>query len=160
MSQPQRSANFSRCGQYRYQLRRRWLDGHGCCVFIGLNPSIADAQADDPTIRRCMGYARDWGYQELVVINLFAYRTPHPTELKRSSDPVGPGNRRHIRAACKSADLIVAAWGTNGVFRNQAQKMSRLWDGSDVFCFSLTKNRQPAHPLYQRRDAKLLRFRL
>jgi len=76
-----RSASFSRCGKYRYQLVRQWVDGQGCCVFIGLNPSTADHRNDDPTIRRCMGFARRWGYQKMVMINLFAYRTPHPAEL-------------------------------------------------------------------------------
>lgn len=153
-----RSASFSRCARYRYSLSRQWTQGSGICVFIGLNPSIADEQADDPTIRRCMGFARDWGYQELTVVNLFAYRTPSPTVLKRCKDPVGPGNRRALRAACQSATMIVAAWGTQGEYLKQSHKLSRIWKRYELFCFSLTKNGHPVHPLYQRRDAHLVRY--
>lgn len=155
MAELQRSANFSRCKRYRYSLRRRWNSGYGQCVFIGLNPSVADTQADDPTIRRCMNFAHDWGYQELVVVNLFAYRTPQPAELRRATDPVGPNNRRAVRAVCRSANLIVAAWGVHGGFRNQAQLMSDIWRDQELFCFSQTRDGHPVHPLYQRRDAAL-----
>jgi len=77
----ERKASFSHCKRYRYQLLRRWEGGIGRCVIVGLNPSTADAQNDDPTIRRCMGFAQDWGFNELIMVNLFAYRTPHPLHL-------------------------------------------------------------------------------
>lgn len=150
-----RQASFSRCQRYRYQLSRRWQVGQGRCVFIGLNPSTADATQDDPTIRRCMGFVRDWGYQELLMVNLFAYRTPNPRELKQACDPVGPGNRRAVRRACENADLVVAAWGAHGTFRHQAQRWAPMLIPLRLQCFGLTRQLQPVHPLYQRRDAKL-----
>lgn len=154
-----RSARFSRCGSYRYELLRSWDEGSGCCVFIGLNPSTADAGVDDPTVRRCMGFARDWGYQQLRLVNLFAYRTPYPRELVRCSDPAGSANRRAIRRACRSADKVVAAWGAHGSLRDQAQKLSDIWADLTLECFGLTQTGHPLHPLYQRRDAILQPFR-
>jgi len=153
-----RTASFSRCGQYRYQLLRRWTGGQGRCVFIGLNPSTADVLADDPTIRRCMAFAQDWGYEEMVMVNLFAFRTPHPTLLKAALHPTGRQNRRALHRACRSADHIVAAWGNHGTFQNQASKMASVWAELPVYCFGMTKSHQPLHPLYQPRTANLIEF--
>jgi len=150
-----RSASFSRCGLYRYSLTRRWDTGTGRCVFIGLNPSTADVGLDDPTIRRCMGFTQYWGFSEMVMVNLFAYRTPHPKLLKKALDPEGPNNRRAVRRSCQSASLVIAAWGAHGTFLNQAQKLSNIWSQFPVQCFGTTKSGQPLHPLYQRADAKL-----
>ena len=153
-----RRASFSRCQEYRYQLSRRWVDGRGRCVFIGLNPSIANATSDDPTIRRCMGFAHDWGYREMIMVNLFAYRTPHPALLKSAPEPTGASNRRALKRACQSAELIVAAWGNHGTFQNQAVKMASAWQGMTLHCFGLTKTGQPVHPLYQPRTASLVTY--
>ena len=153
-----RAASFSRCGLYRYSLTRRWDSGVGRCVFIGLNPSTADAKVDDPTIRRCMGFTRNWGYNELIMVNLFAYRTPHPELLKKALDPVGPNNRRAVTRSCQSATLVVAAWGAHGTFLDQADRLSTIWSQIPVHCFGTTLSGQPLHPLYQRTDAKLTQF--
>jgi len=153
-----RSASFSRCGSYRYQLIRQWDDGDGCCVFIGLNPSTADHRQDDPTIRRCMGFARQWGHRKMVMINLFAYRTPYPKELKHTPHPVGKQNRRVIRRHCQPENRIVAAWGAYGILKNQANQLADIWSGNTLYCFGLTAGGQPLHPLYQRSDAALIRF--
>ena len=153
-----RKASFSRCGQYRYHLSRQWTSGQGRCVFIGLNPSTADSSADDPTIRRCMDFAQRWGYAEMVMVNLFAFKTPHPKLLKLSDLPEGPQNRRVLRKACSSANLIVAAWGAHGSYANQAKKLSNIWAHYPLHCFGLTKAGHPLHPLYQRSDARLVLF--
>lgn len=155
----ERRATFSRCKRYRYQLVRRWEGGAGRCVIVGLNPSTADAQIDDPTIRRCMCFARDWGFNELIMVNLFAYRTPHPSHLKKCDSPVGPGNRRALRRACESAKRVVVAWGVHGTYLDQAAKFSAIGRAQPLYCFGLSKNHQPLHPLYQRRDAVLKRYR-
>lgn len=154
-----RQASFSRCGQYRYQLSRQFDAGEGRCVFIGLNPSIASARDDDPTVRRCMGFAQRWGYAELVVVNLFAFRTPYPAQLKIATDPIGPRNARAVRRACQSAQCIVAAWGAHGSFHNQARKLVGILTDKPVYCFGLTRSGQPVHPLYQKSDAELVVFR-
>lgn len=153
-----RKASFSRCKQYRYELQRIFDEGQGVCVFIGLNPSTADARMDDPTIRRCMGFARDWGYRQLRVVNLFAYRTTYPDELKRCSEPVGKGNRRAIRRACAGADCIVAAWGMHGTLHDQDRRLIHSLSDWRLECFGLTRNGRPLHPLYLRRDAVLVPF--
>lgn len=145
----QRRAGFSRCKSYRYWLSREFGGGSGHCVFIGLNPSTGDANSDDPTIRRCMGFATRWGYRHLTVVNLFAYRTPSPSILKGADQPEGQGNRAALRRTMQSADCIVAAWGTHGTFRNQATRLVRIWDQYPMQCFGQTKNLQPIHPLYQ-----------
>ena len=153
-----RRAGFSRCRAYRYWLSRHFAKGSGHCVFIGLNPSTGDADTDDPTIRRCMGFASDWGYQYLTVVNLFAYRTPSPAALKRASNPEGQGNRAALRTACKNADCIVAAWGNHGSYRNQSTRLARLWNNYPLSCFGTTLTGHPIHPLYQPRDARLEPF--
>ncbi len=89
----QRRANFSRCRQYRYALWRQWGDGDDFMLLIGLNPSTGDHRQDNPTIRRCMGFAHDWGYSGLCVANLFAYRATYPKDLFAATDPVGPKKR-------------------------------------------------------------------
>ncbi len=145
-------AVLSRCGRYRYRLHRSWLMGEGTVLFIMLNPSTADAELDDPTIRRCIGFARRWGFQELVVANLFAWRATDPRELKRASDPVGPENDEHLIALSGDADAVIAAWGVHGGYKNRNWVVRRLLRGT-VEHLGLTKQGHPRHPLYLRADA-------
>ena len=86
------TADFSFCGQYRYTLTRVWSLERGLVLFVGLNPSTADAERDDPTVRRCVGYARRWGFGGVLVANLFAYRATDPRDLLAVSYPIGPRN--------------------------------------------------------------------
>ena len=102
-----------------------------------------------------MGFAMDWGYGQLTVVNLFAFRTPHPTVLKKVANPEGARNRRALREACNSADCIVAAWGADGVLMNQAARLAQLWARHPMYCFGETANKQPLHPLYQPKKAVL-----
>src|SRR5688500_11357729 len=103
-------AVFDRSGRYRYRLWRRWGDG-GAVAFVMLNPSTADAERDDPTIRRCGGFARAWGFGSMVVVNLFALRSSDPQRLRRARDPVGRENDRHIIDVTGTSDAVVLAWG-------------------------------------------------
>ena len=122
-----RSANFSRCRQYRYALWRQWGDGEDFMLLIGLNPSTADHRQDDPTIRRCMGFARDWGYSGLCVANLFAYCATYPNDLFAA-----PGQwDRKMTDGCENwldADLVVAAWGNLGHHMDRAHTVARQLD--------------------------------
>lgn len=95
----EKSAIISPCGQYRYRLERAWDRSFPAAVFVCLNPSIADATLDDPTLRKCVGFARRWGCGHLVLVNLFALRATDPREMKRHPSPVGPDNDRHIQEA-------------------------------------------------------------
>jgi hypothetical protein len=81
------------------------------CVFIMLNPSTADAKADDPTIRKCYGFAQRLGYGGFIVVNLFAFRTPNPLDLKRAGFPVGFENDDHIKYILGCKQSTICAWG-------------------------------------------------
>jgi hypothetical protein len=99
-------ATFDPTGAYRYALWRVWDGNRPPLVFVMLNPSIADAERDDPTIRRCLGFACAWGYGALTVVNLFALRATCPHTLRRAADPVGPDNDEHLRAALAGARAL------------------------------------------------------
>ncbi len=90
-------AVLSADGVYRYRLWRTWDASKPTLAFLMLNPSTADATEDDPTIRRCLGFAKEWGYGSLVVVNLFALRSPNPDALRENDDPVGPENGEHLQ---------------------------------------------------------------
>lgn len=143
-----RGATFSRDERYRYTLRRAWGSGP-FVAFIGLNPSTADATEDDPTIRRCVRFARDWGYDGLVMLNLFAYRATDPKALLTAEDPVGPGNDQVLAAICEQAALIVEAWGCFrlGIERARTDEV-RYALGRDSCVLGRTKDGHPRHPLY------------
>lgn len=150
-------AVFDADGTYRYRLRRTWAPGRRV-VFVMLNPNNADAVRDDPTIRRCVGFARRWGFGSLDVVNLFGYRAVDPRVLGRVADPVGPDNDRHLARAVRRADLVVCAWGASRVARKRAAEVARILRVADVRCLGLTKAGAPCHPLYLRGDAALRPF--
>ena len=146
-------AEFSPDLIYRFRLWRAWGDGPRLLV-IGLNPSVADATADDPTIRRCISFARRWGFAGLEMRNLFAYRATDPRVMLRGSSPRGDGNTRgYIDAARAVTDLggaVLAAWGAHGRHQREGDLLAcRLIDvGIGVACLGLTTAGQPRHPLY------------
>jgi hypothetical protein len=96
------SAISSPCRTYRYSLFRVWNPKFPSVMFVGLNPSTADEQEDDPTVRRCVGFARKWNFGGLILVNLFAYRSTDPAGLLEAEDPVGPGNDKHILASARA----------------------------------------------------------
>ena len=148
------SAVFSPDRVYRYELRRTWGPGP-VVAFIGLNPSTADETVDDPTIRRCIGFAKRWGYGGLVMLNLFAFRATDPRDMRAADDPVGPDNDRHLIAATSESGLVVAAWGVHGAYRNRDREVAGLlaWN---LMALGLTRDGHPRHPLYVRGDAELI----
>jgi hypothetical protein len=145
---PEGSAVFDRHGRYRYQLKRRWAGGGRAIAFVMLNPSTADAERDDPTIRRCGGFARAWGFSAMTVVNLFALRTTDPARLRRARDPIGPGNDEHIAAAASSCDALVLAWGAHGALGGRDHDVLALLHGCRPACLGVTRSGQPRHPLY------------
>ena len=149
-------------GVYRYSLTRE-IDGLGEkeCLFIMLNPSTADATLNDPTITRCMGFASRWGYRELWVVNLFAYRATDPDDLVDALDPVGFESDGYISEMARCADLVVCAWGTNGAFvsPNGHRRDRYIKEFLEVrhvrpYHLGLTKHGFPKHPLYIRADTQ------
>ena len=149
-------AHFSECGQFRYSLTREF-GGESTCLFIMLNPSTADVEQDDPTIRRCISFAKREGFGRLEVVNLYGFRSASPSVLFAASDPVGPANDREIEATLDRADSVIAAWG-NHAEQERVTKVSGLIrrSGKVSNCFGLTKLRQPKHPLYLPSDAGLI----
>lgn len=153
------SAVISDCGTYRYLLER---GGDGQRVtFVMLNPSTADAEQDDPTIRRCLGYAKAWGYGRLAVVNLYAYRATKPADLWDACDwggidIIGPKNDTYIEDVCSESSMVVCAWGNHGAGRGRAGSvMRRLRDiGVKPHALKISKIGEPCHPLYLRSDLK------
>lgn len=141
----ERGARLSPCRTYRYALWRRWGRGH-YAMFIGLNPSTADETQDDPTIRRCIGFARAWGYSGLCMANLFAYRATEPADMKKAADPIGWENDSTLSAWAHDAGVVVAAWGAHGTYKRRDQSVRLLVPG--LHYLRLTKDGHPGHPLY------------
>jgi hypothetical protein len=132
--------------RYRYLLTRGPAGAREHVVFVMLNPSTADQEQDDPTIRRAIGFAHRLGFARLSVVNLFALRATDPAHLYRARDPVGPDNDDAIRAAVAEATLVVAAWGNHGALRGRAAEVAALLPA--YHCFGTTRLGQPRHPLY------------
>lgn len=162
------NAVVSSCGAYRYLLTREVGRGNRTVTFIMLNPSTADAVTDDPTIRRCIGFVRQWRCGRLVVVNLFAVRATDPADMRKASDPVGPQNHAWVKRAveraaapCDPADRgpVVCAWGTNGSFMDQDLKALGWIEGlCTPMALDVTRNGHPKHPLYVRYTAELVPF--
>lgn len=138
-------AAISPCARYRYALWRRWTVGPAV-LFVMLNPSTADASNNDPTIRRCIGFARSWGYSAMAVGNLFALRTPSPEKLKRARSPIGPDNDLWLGRMRADTALTIAAWGIHGLHRKRSSAMRKQLPDAQVL--GLTKLGEPRHPLY------------
>ena len=150
-------AVFSSDNVYRYLLRRVWGDAT-IVNWIMLNPSTADHQVEDPTIRRCIRYSRDWGYGGIVVTNLFAYRATSPKELRdRQVSPVGQANDIAIRQVVRAADLIVCGWGRDGSLYERDRHVFNLLPlgRRTVKCLGVTRDGSPRHPLYLPKKTEL-----
>lgn len=146
-----RSAIFSPCRCYRYVLWRDWgsdvlLPGKGTVMVIGLNPSTADEVQDDPTVRRCINFAKSWGYDRLCMTNIFGYRATDPQVMKAVEEPIGEENNRHLVQLASEAAIIIAAWGVHGEYRNRGKEVCELLQ--DLHCLGVTKHGHPRHPLY------------
>jgi len=160
---------------YRYSLERRWARG-ATVSFIGLNPSTADEQADDATIRRCVRFARDWGYAHLVMLNLFALRATQPNVLwEGPRHPVGPENDETILRYVRASEVTVLCWGATEapvkretfgrplfpVYQRACEVATLLRaEGCAVHCLGTTQHRHPRHPVRLRADTQLVEFPL
>lgn len=146
-----KAAEISPCGLYRYQLVRAWGDGQRC-AFIMLNPSTADGAADDTTIRRCTGFAKRFGFEGYVVVNLFAFRATEPEAMLATADPVGPDNDAHIISSIAVSTRAFAAWGAwdERKIKDRAFAVRCLAAKSYVrfHALKLSAKGQPCHPLF------------
>ena len=154
-----KGATISDDGLYRYVLWRVWDTNLPTALFVMLNPSTADYDSDDATIRRCMDFSWRWGYGELRVVNLFAYRNREAAKMLRAADSVGPQNDRNILAEAKAADLVLCAWSGWSHKKVDArasavERLIRVEAQRTLMCLGLTAWKRPVHPLYQRKDLK------
>lgn len=172
------SATTSGDGLYRYELYRQWTEAYEPSVltFVMLNPSTADGMTDDPTIRRCVGFAKRYGHDALRVVNLFAYRSPHPNALVQAltdgaddetgtpADVVGPLNDLIVEAAVTRPDYGIAndvvlawgVWGSHPAIAPRVDAVTRMLDDQRVYHLGeRTEGGQPRHPLYLPSDVDM-----
>lgn len=155
-----RAARLSDDLRYRYSLIRRWATGGTPAQFVMLNPSTADAELDDPTIRRCVGFARSLGCTGIAVVNLYAFRATKPADLWQADDPVGPEADFYLRLVARRAALegapLIAAWGANAKPGRVSAALEVIRSsGAQLTSLGVTKDGAPRHPLYLPATASL-----
>ncbi len=153
-----RSANISPDGAYRYTLARSWISeaipgNSGFVTFILLNPSIANGEVDDPTVRRCISFAKRWKMDGLLMVNLFGLRATNPRALLAVLDPVGPDNDENILVGCRGSKLIIVGWGVQDgdlsrLIDRRVNEIRLKLDGHKLFALGVTRSGAPRHPLY------------
>ena len=156
---------FSPDRRHRYTLIHRWDELLGAPVeegrgiaWIALNPSTADENQLDPTLRRIRDFSISWGYDFFVMLNVFAWRDTAPSAMKASIDPVGPENDRWIKHWSDRVDRVVAAWGEHGAFLDRHRQVVTLLDPRKTVCLARNASGQPKHPLYVARKTAPLPF--
>lgn len=152
-----KTAEISPDGVYRYELTRRWGDGPFVC-WVMLNPSTADAEVDDQTIGRCIGFARRWNMAGLKVVNLYALRATDPQALKTHPDPIGCDNAGYVHEAICASAFVVVAWGASDPHRGSGggDILASAWGANvPVSCLGRTRAGFPRHPLYLKADTLL-----
>lgn len=165
-----KNAMISVCGTYRYVLSRWWGPGSRIALFLMLNPSIADAEIDDATIRRCVTFARREGFDGFFVGNLYALRSTDPKLLEYHDSPVGVANSAALAWMGAESELVICAWGSSGPSTMRgAIHVSVLAAASypvgglrrnRLVCFGLTKDHQPRHPSRLANDTPLVPLEL
>jgi len=140
------TATFSTCQRYRYELWRIWDAKRPHVMMILLNPSIADEKIDSRTSKRCIEFAKAWGYGGLCIGNLFSFRSQDKEKMKKADDPIGPENDEWLVRLAKDANSVVAAWGNDGSFMNRAEHVVKLL--GPLSCLRVTAKGHPQHPLY------------
>ena len=154
---------FSSDRRYRYTLLHRWDDLLTPAVsqgiaWICLNPSTADEDQLDPTLRRIQHFSAAWGHTHFVMLNAFAYRATDPADMKAAADPVGPDNDHWIAHWAGRVDRIMLGWGEHGVHLGRHVRVLELLDPAKVYCLARNASGQPKHPLYIAQQTKPVRF--
>ena len=154
-----RTADISDCGKFRWRLERRWADGPVVC-FVMLNPSVADALQDDPTVRRCIAFAQAWGFSGLSVLNLYPFRATKVSDLKKamkSIDVTGGERGNGAFAWAMISDLVIAAWGSHAS-AVASERFFAITDPKPIWCLALNDDWTPVHPLYQKKTLTPMQF--
>lgn len=151
-------ALLSACGRYRYTLTRVLnpnvaREQRRTLLMLGVNPSTADGETDDASIRKMCGFARRWGFDRLQVGNVFGWRATDVRELARAPDPVGPENDEHLDQLIGGADLVVPCWGRQSKVPpalrprfNVVRTLIQAWERPTA-CLGRCSDGSPRHPL-------------
>ena len=153
-----KSAEISECGKYRWKLVRVWGDHDTPIVFVGLNPSTADGEKDDATIRRVVSFADRAGHQAVIMLNLFAFRVTNPRILESATDPIGEKNDGYLQEYTR-AYRTVCAWGSHrsALIRDRARDVLDFLP-EPYYCLGKTRDGGPRHPLYVKGATTLTRY--
>jgi hypothetical protein len=143
------SAELSPCEKYRFHLERRWDITKPVLCFVMLNPSTADAESDDATIRKCIGFAKRWSYGSISIVNLWSYRSTDPKALYLLGSPAHESDDAFIVAKALAADKVICAWGRHGDYRGRGRQVLALLRAAGIRPHAIKVNRDgtPAHPL-------------
>ena len=143
--------------KYRYVLSRIWDESKPIVMIMGLNPSTADAMNDDPTITKCINFAKSWGYGGVYMLNLFAFRTSNPQTMLDADEPIGMENDKYLVEYSLKCDKVVCAWGNDGSYKNRSSEIkSKL---GNLYYLALNKSGEPSHPLYLKSELVPIKFR-
>ncbi len=145
-----KGATLSEDRKYRFELHRIFDNSKPLIAFVGLNPSTADEEIDDPTITKCINYTKKWGYGGFYFVNLFAFRATEPKEMQKAQDPVGQGNDILLKSVFGKVAKVICCWGELGTFMDRGNQVLKLIE--NPYYLKLNKNGQPAHPLYLKSD--------
>jgi hypothetical protein len=152
-----RRAGFSPDEKHRYFLSIKWDASKASVCFIGLNPSTATEMIDDPTIRRCKGFAKSWGYGGIVMKNIFAFRATDPKDMKAAADPVGKLNTTEFLKGRSVGQFVIGAWGNHGNFQDRSKIVAEgflEYPKKELHALKVTQSGEPSHPLYLKGDLK------
>ena len=157
-------AKLDATGKYRYLLERAWSwdKAFPSIAFIGLNPSTADADVDDPTIRKCVTLSKNLGFGSLYMLNLFAFRATKPEDMFAADDPIGKWNDEWIRIVTKECEKVIVCWGNYGATNQRDLEVLRLLEenNTEYYAFGINKNGTPKHPLYLKNDSVFLKVKM
>lgn len=164
---------FSPCRSWRYTLWRTWpiedmligecsadTQAHRYLMVIGLNPSTADETKNDPTVARCINFAKRWGFGALCMTNLFGWRDTDPKKMKAAIEPIGADNDHWLRKTAEGAGMVLAAWGKHGSHLHRSQAVCELLNGIAMHALRLNRDGSPEHPLYMPAATVPIAFKL
>lgn len=155
-----KSAYITRCGHYRYWLKRQWNFGENFVCWVMLNPSTADEKSDDPTLKKCIGFSKKWGFDGLIVANLFGFRSTDPEGLKSWLDPVGKHNDCLALFSMSQCSKIICAWGNHGSYLNRQHEFHEiaLPYSQKLYCLGKTNSGHPKHPVRLGYKTELIKY--
>jgi len=150
------NAILSEDRKYRYVLSRIWNESKPIIMIIGLNPSTANETKNDPTVAKCINFAKSWDYGGVYMLNLFAFRATLPQDMFGEKEPIGNENDHYIDKYSKLSEKIVCAWGNHGSYKNRGKEILSKLD--KLYYLKLNKTGEPAHPLYLKRNLIPIKF--